>query len=155
MLHHFIKKVSGLLLVIGPSAFFLIGALDYDVGSLGQMGPGFLPLTFGLIGLVLGLLIFVTDYQSGITNDVDQNKVTWPVREILFVSLSILFFSLSIEYFGLFFSAFLSVLICTISSGKPFEWRRTVSWSLLLAGTTCIVFIVALGLPLKFFPEWI
>ncbi|PUB24379.1 tripartite tricarboxylate transporter TctB family protein [Promicromonospora sp. AC04] len=55
--------VAGLIFV-GLGAAFAIGALGYDLGSLLEMGPGYVPLVLGLVLAALGVAIVVKAYVA-------------------------------------------------------------------------------------------
>ncbi|MEV0950840.1 tripartite tricarboxylate transporter TctB family protein [Promicromonospora sp. NPDC050249] len=55
--------VSGLIFV-GLGAAFAIGALGYDLGSLLEMGPGYVPLALGLVLAALGGVIVAKAYVA-------------------------------------------------------------------------------------------
>lgn len=148
----FVRKALDLLIVCGTSAFFLLGAFDLDLGTVNEMGPGFLPAVFGGLGLVLGLLVFLLDFKPQRVQGHVLPDVQWPVRECLWVGLSIVLFAVLLESFGLFLSAVVAVMVCSAASPEAYQWRRTAVWALVLSALTCLVFIGALGLPMKLFP---
>lgn len=45
-----------MLLLIG--GLTVLGSLDYTIGSLARMGPGYFPLAIGVIIMILGLMLF-------------------------------------------------------------------------------------------------
>ncbi|WP_162300795.1 tripartite tricarboxylate transporter TctB family protein [Alkalilacustris brevis] len=55
------EVISGLI-VIAFGAWFAYGALDYRIGSLARMGPGFVPYSLGLISVGLGTLIVLSAF---------------------------------------------------------------------------------------------
>lgn len=154
MLNIVINKAFDLLIVCGTSAFFFIGAFNYDIGTLNEMGPGFLPAVFGGVGLVLGAIIFLLELKPADANVHKPHPIRWPLREFAFIALSILVFSFLLEYLGLYLTAFLSILVCSGASSERYNWRATMFWALVLSSITCVVFIFSLGLTMKFLPSW-
>ncbi|MFD2792878.1 tripartite tricarboxylate transporter TctB family protein [Promicromonospora vindobonensis] len=55
--------VAGLVF-LGLGAAFAIGALGYDLGSLLEMGPGYVPLTLGVVLAALGLATAIKAYVA-------------------------------------------------------------------------------------------
>src|SRR3546814_6707646 len=47
------------LIIAAVGGWFLVGAFDYRLGMAVRMGPGYLPMVFGIITLVLGLGIML------------------------------------------------------------------------------------------------
>src|SRR3546814_5406507 len=47
------------LIIAAVGGWFLVGAFDYRIGTAVRMGPGYLPMVFGIITLVLGLAIML------------------------------------------------------------------------------------------------
>jgi putative tricarboxylic transport membrane protein len=147
-----VSRALDLLIVCGTSAFFFFGAFDLDLGTVNEMGPGFLPAVFGGLGLCLGLLVLLLEFKPQRVQGHGLPDIKWPLREGLFVGLSIVLFAVLLEWLGLFAAAFLGVMVCSAASTGVYRWRRTASWALVLSGLTCLIFIGALGLPMKLFP---
>ena len=154
MLKTVVNKMLDLLIVCGTSAFFFIGAFNYDIGTLNEMGPGFLPAVFGGVGLFLGAIVFLLELKPAGARSNEKSDIQWPLREFAFIAVSILIFSILLEHLGLFLTAFLSILVCSGASHERYNWRRTMAWALALSSITCVVFIFALGLSMKFLPPW-
>lgn len=55
------EVLSGLI-VIAIGAWFAHGAMDYRMGTLARMGPGFVPYSLGLISMGLGALIVLSAF---------------------------------------------------------------------------------------------
>jgi hypothetical protein len=144
------NRAFDLLFIGGVSAFFFVGAFQYELGTLNEMGPGFLPAVFGAIGLILGGLVFL--FEGEASSSGEGATAGWPMREAIFVALSILVFSLALEVLGLFVSTFLATVVCSAASSGTYPWRQTLIWALLLALLTCLIFVYALGLSMKLLP---
>jgi TctA family transporter len=48
--------IGGVALIVGGTAFAIIGA-DYNIGTLRRMGPGYFPLSIGIILIAFGFLV--------------------------------------------------------------------------------------------------
>lgn len=135
--------VSGIV-VIAVSGFFAYGALDYRLGTMARMGPGYVPFVLGLIGVALGVAIILTSLgRTGALEDF-RWRVVWPI------AASILAFLLLLPRVGLIPATFVSVIIATLASPKS-----RIAISLLLGIIVSILiwlsFVVLLGLPIPVF----
>jgi hypothetical protein len=130
--------VAGLL-IAAIGAYFLHGGLAYQIGTLTRMGPGFLPVTLGAIGIGLGLLIMLLAVgRAGALPRVS-------LRAALSVLLAIAAFGLLLERVGLVPAIVVAVLIA--ARGDP-NARLLVglTLALVIALASWLVFIVVLGL---------
>lgn len=70
---------AGFMLLIG--VFTALGSVDYGMGTLGRMGPGYFPLLLGILLSVIGILIAVTpDSPDEIRADEQQEPLSAIVR---------------------------------------------------------------------------
>src|SRR3546814_8995165 len=85
----------------------LVGAFDYRIGTAVRMGPGYLPMVFGIITLVLGLAIMLLALGR-------DGKLPLPApRACLAVLVSIAGFTLVLPRAGLIPAALVAVMIAT------------------------------------------
>lgn len=98
-----VELASGLL--VGVGGCFLTGALDYNMGTLSRMGPGFVPFWLGAIAVLLGGLIVLTAIgRSG-----GLAAIAWrPAGSILLASVA---FGLLQPRLGLVVAVFLAAAI--------------------------------------------
>lgn len=126
------------------SGYFAYGALDYRLGTVVRMGPGFVPFALGLLGMALGLAIIVT--SLGRTGALEAFR--W--RIVLPIAASIAAFAVLLKYTGLLPATFFAAAIATLASEKS----RLLT-SLLLGAIVAVFawfsFIVLLGLPIPAF----
>jgi len=132
--------VSGIVVLL-ISGYFAYGALDYRMGTVVRMGPGYVPFALGLIGMALGAAIVLTSLgRSGALEG-----FRW--RIVLPIVASIAAFALLLPRTGLIPAAFFSVLLATLASPKT----RIVPATLLGAVVAILIwlcFVVLLGLPI-------
>jgi len=64
---------AGFMLLIGVAT--VLGSLDYGMGTLARMGPGYFPLLLGILLALIGILIAVTpDSPDEICADAEQES---------------------------------------------------------------------------------
>ena len=119
---------------------------NYGMGTSARMGPGYLP-TILCVGMILfgGIIAF-----RGVTFG-GGPVGTLRLRPIVAVLLGLMAFLLLLQRMGLPAAVFASVAIGSLGSDKirPLE---TVLLAAFLAATVSAIFILGLGLPLKYWP---
>src|SRR5690606_26139494 len=103
--------VSGIVVLL-ISGYFAYGALDYRMGTVVRMGPGYVPFALGLIGMALGAAIVLT--SLGRSEALEGFR--W--RIVLPIVASIAAFAFLLPRTGLLPAAFFSVLLATLASPK-------------------------------------
>ncbi|RJL07504.1 tripartite tricarboxylate transporter TctB family protein [Paracoccus aestuarii] len=105
---------------------------SYDMGSLRRMGPGFFPVTLGLLLAGLGALIAV----PAMGRPGRPRPFAWP--ETIAVVAALLVFGLALDRLGVLLTTALTVLIA--SAVAP---RRGLGWRLVLTvAVTALVWLV-------------
>ena len=132
------------ILVIGIGLYFAIGGSAYRMGSLSRMGPGFVPVSLGVLAIILGTAICIAAFRT-------QNgwpQVNW--RQVLCVLVSVPVFALLLERIGMIPAAFLSVLVASaaLPQERPFA---TLALAAVVAIGAWAVFVLALGMPIDGF----
>lgn len=142
---------------------FALGALRLELGSLLQMGPGYVPLTVGLILAALGAGVVVKAFvapdrapTSDGTSDhgppLEFGAIRW--RPTLLLLAAVLFFALTFEGLGLFLSVFGTTVIAAYA--RPGATPREAL--LPAAGLTVaswLIFVLALQQRLPLVGEWL
>ncbi len=73
---------AGFMLLIGVAT--ALGSLDYGMGTMARMGPGYFPLLLGILLALIGILIAVTpDSPDEIRADVEREPFAVIVRRRL------------------------------------------------------------------------
>ena len=136
---------SGLLfLAIGCVAMGM--ALQYPVGTMSRMGPGYFPLVLGAIIAVLGL-IFVARARVRVATPLSASK---PAAIICVLGSASIFAAL-LDTFGLAISAFL-LIVAAYAGGWEFYWRRMIVLAVGLAVFVVILFAFLLRLQVPIGP---
>lgn len=140
---------SGVMFTAIGAAFASL-AMQYDMGTLAAMGPGWFPVALGGILTALGLLIAFNACRVGAAqNDIDA--IGW--RELALILLAIGMFALLLPHLGIVIAVVLAVVIAA-SAGHE---RRPVEIALAAIALAAIcygIFIRGLGLPLAVWPTF-
>jgi putative tricarboxylic transport membrane protein len=110
-------------------------------------GPGTAPRIFAIVLALLGLLVSIT----GLTTKgpgIDRFYIRGP----LFVTLSVVLFAWLVRPLGLVIASYLSILA---AAGATPEARlvETLIWGAVLTAFCCLLFPIALNLPLQLWPN--
>ena len=142
---------------IPPGLFFIVlGAValwvsrDYPFGNLNRMGPGYFPrmLSVGLI--CLGVLI-VRQGLSGLAGA--KGIRAGPDRSFWLIPLSLVVFGLSVEPLGVV--AGLALTLAVAGAAHREARIKEVAISIVTLIVLCVlIFVVALKLPLRLWPEF-
>jgi hypothetical protein len=142
---------------IPPGLFFIVlGAAalwishDYPLGDLNRMGPGYFPrmLSLGMIGI--GVLIVrqgLPDLTGGKGHRAGLDRSFW------LIPLSLVVFGLSVERLGVVAGLALTLAVAGAAQRQP--RIRDVAISIVtLTILAVLIFVVALKLPLRLWPEF-
>lgn len=135
--------LAGLIIAVIGGAF-LLGGLDYRMGTVVRMGPGYLPVSYGLITIFLGLVIVLL--ALGREGDAPRPSV----RSVLAVLGSIAGFGLLLPSFGLVPAVLATVMIAT-RGDRGARLTTSIILAVSVAATAWLVFIEILGLPMQAF----
>lgn len=131
-------------LIFGANAI-----LTLDVGSAGEMGPGYFPLLIaGALIMVGGALMF----RSPLSQGSPIGSIAW--RGLALISLALISFALFVQGLGLAPSIFLVALLSAFASRRT---KPLLAFSLacVLMIFCTLVFSYGLGLPFALFGPWI
>ncbi|KAA0889290.1 tripartite tricarboxylate transporter TctB family protein [Pusillimonas sp. ANT_WB101] len=108
---------GGLIILLGMGT--AIGSIDYSLGTLARMGPGYYPLMLGVLLAFLGLLIVATpdspDEMMPSEDEVDAAaKKPSPIRPWVATVGSMLAFMLLGKYGGLVPATFAMIFIAAL-----------------------------------------
>lgn len=128
-------------LVIAIGAFFALGALDYRMGTLIRMGPGFVPYHLGLIVVVLGVLIMLSAFGR------DEDLPYFDMRGVIFVGASIIAFGLLLPRTGLIPATIVTVMMSSFAS-PSLRLPMFPVLAAVVAFGAWLLFVKLLGLPI-------
>jgi hypothetical protein len=140
---------GGLILLFGLVA--LLEAQRLGIGTLSEMGPGFVPLILGVVQCGLGLIIALTA-QTDPTDNADT--FTWPDwRGAICIFLGAISFIVLGQFGGLVPAIFGSVFIAAMGD-RITKLRSALALS---AGVTvfgCVLFGYILKIPIPLIYGW-
>ncbi len=133
--------LAGGILVLATGAGFAIGATTYPIGTLHRMGPGYLPLTIGVILAGIGVALIVASRAT--TTEIPDVSF----RPLLAILAGLLFFGLTLERFGLAPATVGLVVLSSLALKKPNWWMVVITAAFLIfMGVGVIVY--ALNIPI-------
>lgn len=132
------------LLICMIGATFLFGSFDYQTGTATRMGPGYLPMVISGIAVGLGMVIVLLSLGRGV-------PLPQPaLRSALAVLFSIAAFAFTLERVGLVPATVLTVIIASFGDRRA-RPLAILALAAVVAAAAWLVFIVALGLPMRSF----
>ena len=138
--------LSGLFFV-GIGAFVAIKSyLQYPIGTLGRMGPGYFPLILGIVLALIGLVVIAMSLRvRGL-----EIKATFRWRSVWAVLLGVLLFSQTVERVGLIPSALMLCLVASLAE-RPYRFKRALKLGCFLGVLTWLIFVLGLEMNLAAF----
>lgn len=139
------KELLPGLVLIAIGGVSAIGSLDYSIGTLARMGPGYFPLAIGVIIALLGcMLLFKLDndkYPQETTEKVSDDLPRLPLKQqVLTWALvigAVLLFIVLAQYGGLIPATFFLIFVSALADNK--NSLKTA----LMAATALTLFTVA------------
>lgn len=132
--------LAGLFCVIFGS-FVIWQGYEYSVGTLSSMGPGFLPLTLGVLLIPIGIGLMLQSIRDG--QRFGQVNL-WP---LVMIPLAIAVFGFTIQRFGFLIAAPLSVLIAGMAD-RTMNKRHLVVLTVGLVILVYVIFAYILRMPI-------
>jgi Tripartite tricarboxylate transporter TctB family len=132
----------GGVIAVAFGAFMLDKALDYPMGSMLRMGPGFFPAVISALIIMLGGALALRALRPRPT----VTSVEIRFRPVIIISLAVVVFALMIERFGIVPATMTLVLVSSLAGARLRAWRALI----MAAATTAAIyaiFIVILQMP--------
>lgn len=139
---------SGLVFIVSGLAFAWL-ARHYPMGTTRRMGPGMFPFALGLILAGLGTIVIV---RSFLTVGAPVGRLN--LKGLVLITLAAVLFGLLIEKAGLLAAVATAVLVAAAASVHV-RLTRAVLSAVALATFSSLVFVYAVGLPLKLVGPWL
>lgn len=140
--------LAGLVFTVLGLAF-AIQSLPHQLGTAGEMGPGYFPLMLGLLLALLGLVVLAS---STITGDENDRLDAIRLRPVFLVTSAVVLFGLLLIPLGLVGSSFVLVIL-SASASQEFRWRYALITALVMVVISYILFVYGLGLPIPTWPK--
>lgn len=138
------------LVFIAFGLAFTVGALNYDLGIVSRMGPGYVPVALGCILVAIGVLTIVEGVLRADGGDI--GPVPW--RAIVLLIGAVLFFAFTVRRLGLIPAVFISAVMASFSSTRTTALQALVI-ALALTVFCVLLFVEALGMPIRVFGPWL
>ena len=136
---------AGLMFGVAGLAGYIFGR-KYEMGTLVRLGPGYLPMVLSAaLGAIGATLIVKGLIRKG-------TKLSgWSLRPLVFICGTFFVFSYLINAAGLFPAATAAMLVAAFAS-REFKLGEQVVLGVVGSLSACVLFIWALGLPMKIVP---
>lgn len=137
---------SGVVFLLLAAAF-LVGIRGADHGTVSNMGPAFLPRhVAGLLALIgFGLILRGLRVEAAALPPIRPRAIIFPLAAVLL-------FAVALHPLGLAATAALVVIVSAAAEPRR-DWARVAGLALALAVASCLLFPLALGLPLPIWPQ--
>jgi len=139
--------------IVGGLAMMAIGLFvawyayhAYDMGRLARMGPGFFPVSLGVILATIGLFITIPAFLR------PGSPIKVEVRNLVCITLGVVVFALLMRTLGIVLASVASALIASLAD-RSVSWKGRVLISLGIAFVTWLIFIVGLGMSIPVWPQ--
>lgn len=145
-----LKDVLAGAIFIALGLAFAAGSLAYDIGTPVRMGPGYVPLSLGMLLAALGILVIVKGFIAGEGEPIGE--VDW--RAVVLITAALLFFGLTVRGLGVVGALIGAALLATLARSQTSPREALV----ITAGITAlsvVIFILALQLRLPLVGPWI
>lgn len=148
MLKHLKNRdvLSGLVFVVIGVYVAIKAYLDYTLGALARMGPGYFPLLLGVVLALIGLVVIALAVNvKGL-----EVKANFSGRAVLAVLLAALVFGLLVERLGMIPAA-LALTLVAAAAEKRYLLGRTMALGCFLGVLTWLIFVFGLEMNLAAF----
>lgn len=136
------NELWSVLLMLILAVPTIVGSLNYQLGSLARMGPGYFPLILGCVLAFLALLLLFSPepVETSINEGIEEHSLSFKEQVITWLTIiaSVLAFILLGKYGGLIPATF---VMCTLAA---FADRRNSRFTNLMIGV--VLTVVAVGL---------
>jgi putative tricarboxylic transport membrane protein len=140
------QDLSAGLMFLGFGAIFALGAGRYSIGTLEEMGPGFLPLCVGVLLGIVGCFMVARSIMGGQDIIVQLSPVP-----LFLITIAICVFALIYPYVGMLV-AIVVFTFFTARAGAQFRYWEALLIGICLAALCGALFVYGLGIPLPLWP---
>ena len=132
---------AGILFLLFGAGAAIQSGMNYRVGTVERMGPGFFPLLVGITLFILGLIITVVALRRG-AGEVQETPGGF--RQLAIVTLSVAVFAVLLNTLGLFVAIAAMVLVARLA--QPARLVELVLLLIVLCVIAWAVFVLGLGM---------
>lgn len=146
------EAIGGYLMIaVAAAALFLNRGLA--VGSIADMGPGFMPALVSALLLLAGGAITVRAIISAAPAILASEVAAAPWRGIAAVSLGIILFAVLLQPAGLVLSVACLTLVSMLANPR-FKLLEAAIYSAVLGAAAALIFVYGLKVPLALWPTF-
>lgn len=144
--------VAGVVVIL-VGAFAFVEALNYPIGTIRRMGPGYFPILLSSLMVLFGLaMVFIEARRPEAPTDMeDAPKPKAQMRPLLANMAAFLAFAATIETLGLFISSATAVFIAGLADSRTPLLKAAII-AIIVATLSSLLFVVGLRLQMKVFP---
>lgn len=143
------RDVLAGLLFIAIGIATVIGASDYPLGTIRNIGPGYYPILLGIALALLGGAIALKGLKVS-TEPPDEHG--FALRPLIMVVVAVVAFGLLVRPFGLG-AAIVALIVISSFAGRDFSIVRVALLCIGMAVLSWFVFIYLLGLSMSMWPR--
>lgn len=159
------KDVAAGLLFVAIGVATAVGASDYPLGAIRNIGPGYFPIMLGIVLALLGAAVAsqgiafggAVDAATGQDREQDREQDQEDdegiaIRPLIMITLAVVAFGVMVRPLGL---AVATIALVALSSlgGREFGLLKVVLLSVGLIALSWLTFIYLLGLPMTLWPR--
>lgn len=149
--HRLHKDFIGGVLMFSLGIGVTVHSATFEIGSLSQMGPGFFPLSLGLILTLVGCVMTIKARLVQDETSFQKKKTSSPQwKAWILISLGLLSFVALAKNVGLVAASF-SVVFISALADRDNSWRSAALLALVMAAVSVVVFWWALKIQLPLF----
>jgi len=146
MLNRDLRDIVGGLAMMAIGLFVAWHAYnEYDIGRLARMGPGFFPVSLGIILAVLGFFITVPAFFR------PGSPIKVEVRTLISITVGVVVFGLLLHALGIILATIASVLVVSLAD-RSVSWKGRVAIAIGISVVTWLIFIVGLSMLIPVWP---
>jgi hypothetical protein len=116
---------------------------NFEIGSMGRMGPGMFPTALGFLLAGIGVVIAIPAFFRAGTGAI---TIEW--RAMFFVFAGILIFAFTLLTFGMI-PATILLALCGAAADTKLSWKSAIIVAVGIAALAYLIFIIGLGIVLE------
>jgi Tripartite tricarboxylate transporter TctB family len=140
------------LLFIAIGVATAIGASDYPLGTIRNIGAGYYPILIGIVLALLGAAIALQGLKSAPAPEPVADDGSFAPRPLFFVIAAVVTFGLLVRPFGLA-AAIVALIVISSFAGRDISVVRIVVLCIGMVAASWLVFIWLLGLNMSLWPR--
>lgn len=143
---------AGLMFLLLGSFAAIYGLVNYRMGSIDRMGPGYFPVIVGTVVALMGVVVTVMAARNSkpIANDVVASEDSNGLVELAIISASVVVFAILLNTLGLFAAIIGMIVVARFT--RMGNWKEVTGLAIALCAIAYVIFVIGLGMPFKLVP---